>query len=83
MNFKEYEFYAILSYDNDGITIEFPDLPGCISCGYSEEEALLMSKEALELYLEDMNKNDIPTASKMDYLTVSGNQRLFLIKVKK
>jgi predicted RNase H-like HicB family nuclease len=72
--------YAIFSYDNDGTTIEFPDLPGCISCAYSEE-SLLMSKEALELYLENMNENNIPTASKMDDLAVSGNQRLFLIKV--
>jgi predicted RNase H-like HicB family nuclease len=29
-----------------------PELPGCVSCGETEEEALLNIKEAIELYLQ-------------------------------
>jgi predicted RNase H-like HicB family nuclease len=31
-----------------------PDLPGCITAGDTIEEALIMAKEAIELYLEGM-----------------------------
>ena len=35
-----------------GYTIYVPSLPGCISQGETEEEALNNIKEAIELYLE-------------------------------
>ncbi len=31
----KYIFNAVFTYDYDGISINFPDLPGCISCGFS------------------------------------------------
>ena len=42
-----YIFPAVLDYAEDGISIEFPDLPGCLSCAYSDEEALYMAKDAM------------------------------------
>ena len=27
-----YSYVAVFSYDEDGISIEFPDLPGCLPC---------------------------------------------------
>ena len=41
-----------------------PELPGCVSCGETEEEALMNIKEAIHLYLEPDNK-DIKTTSKV------------------
>ena len=38
--------------DEGGFTVHVPSLPGCISEGDSEEEALANIKEAIELYLE-------------------------------
>ena len=38
--------------DEGGYTVYVPSLPGCISEGDSEEEALENIKEAIELYLE-------------------------------
>ena len=38
--------------DEGGFTVYVPALPGCISEGDSEEEALQNIKEAIELYLE-------------------------------
>lgn len=35
-----------------GVTV--PDLPGCFSAGSTVDEAMVMAKEAIELYLEHM-----------------------------
>nr|WP_290912190.1 type II toxin-antitoxin system HicB family antitoxin [Anoxybacillus sp.] len=51
MKKDRYIYPAIFDYDSDGICVEFPDLPGCFTCGDKEEEALQMAKEALALHL--------------------------------
>lgn len=38
--------------EEGGFTAYIPSLPGCISEGDSEEEALVNIKEAIDLYLE-------------------------------
>jgi predicted RNase H-like HicB family nuclease len=38
--------------DEGGFTVYVPSLPGCISEGETEEEALKNIREAIELYLE-------------------------------
>lgn len=38
--------------EEGGFTVYVPSLPGCISEGDTEEEALANIKEAIELYLE-------------------------------
>lgn len=44
---------AILETSEEGgFTVYVPSLPGCISEGETEEEALKNIKEAMELYLE-------------------------------
>lgn len=62
-----YIFPAIFESDgNGGYTVTFPDLPGCITEGDTLDEALYMARDALELYiynLEEDNKTiPIPTA---------------------
>ena len=48
-----YVFPAILNYADDGISVSFPDLPGCLTCAHDTETALARAKEALGLYLYD------------------------------
>ena len=78
-----YTFPAIFSYDDDGISIEFPDLPGCLSCGDSTDNAMTMAKEALSLHLYGMEEDNevIPEPSNIDKLTLSKNQIPVLIEV--
>ena len=39
---------AVFTRNGDSISVEYPDLPGCVTCAHSEEEAAERAKEALE-----------------------------------
>lgn len=52
---------VILSPGEDGwIIAECPVIPGCISQGKSEEEAMSNIKEAIRLYLETRKEEGLP-----------------------
>lgn len=60
---NNYAFPAFFYYDDDGISIEFPDLPGCLPCAKNTEEAFRHAKEALGVHLFGMEQDGdvIPT----------------------
>ncbi|MEG2286185.1 MAG: type II toxin-antitoxin system HicB family antitoxin [Eubacterium sp.] len=78
-----YLFPAVFDYADDGISIFFPDLPGCLSCANTDEEALSMAKDALCGYLlcsEDFG--DItPEPTPLNQVVTEENQRSALISV--
>lgn len=82
---KRYAYIAIFSYDDDGISIEFPDLPGCYPCTDSTdtEIALKNAKEALGLHLFGMEQDDeeIPEPTSIKDITLKDNQVPVLIDV--
>lgn len=39
-----------------GFTVSVPALPGCITYGDDVDEALMMAKEAIELYIEELKE---------------------------
>jgi predicted RNase H-like HicB family nuclease len=47
--------------DEGGYTVYVPSLPGCISEGDSKEEALSNIKQAIELYLEPIEDDYLPS----------------------
>lgn len=65
-----YEYPAFFYYDEDGISIEFPDLPGCLSCANDSEEAFRSAREALGLHLFGMEEDGdvIPPPSRVQDL---------------
>ena len=77
-----YVFPAVFSFDPDGVSVEFPDLPGCLTCGDTEEEALRMAKEAMSLHLWGMEQDgdEIPEPSKISDLTLEANQVVVLVE---
>ncbi|MED0673838.1 type II toxin-antitoxin system HicB family antitoxin [Aneurinibacillus aneurinilyticus] len=84
MNKKDwYRYPAIFEYDDDGISISFPDLPGCLSCGDTEEEAVKMAKEALALHLYglEQDKEDIPSPSHFQDIKPAPKQAIILVEV--
>ncbi|MER3447204.1 MAG: HicB family protein [Candidatus Dadabacteria bacterium] len=51
--------------EEGGYTVYVPSLPGCISEGETEEEALANIKEAVELYLEPIEDEMFITESRI------------------
>jgi predicted RNase H-like HicB family nuclease len=83
-NLKDrYIYPAIFYFADDGISIEFPDLPGCISYGNDEQEAITNAKEALELHLYGLEEDsyDIPSPSHIHELNLNSNEIVILIDV--
>ena len=78
-----YVFPAIFTYDKDGISIEFPDLPGCLSCADTTDEAIKMAKEALALHIYGMEEDNdqIPKDTPINNIVLLKNQIPSLIEV--
>ena len=71
-----YTFPAILSYNDDGISIEFPDLPGCLPCAGTTEEAVANARDAMGLHLWGMeaDSDPIPTPTSITELDLQPNE---------
>lgn len=60
MKQKILNYDAVFEKEEDGgYSVWIPDLPGCASQGDNLEGAIKNIKEAVELYLEDANKEQI------------------------
>lgn len=83
MKKDNYIFPAILSFDDDGISVEFPDLPGCLTFGDSTQEAINRAKEALALHIYGMEEDNelIPEPTDIKNLKLESNQIPVLIDV--
>lgn len=83
MSKDRYIYPAIFEYAGDGISIEFPDLSGCLPCAQNTEEALKNAKEALGLHLYGMerDKDDIPEPTPINKLKAKKNQAVVLVEV--
>lgn len=69
MKFKtmQYNYKVLLNIEEEGgYQVTVPALPGCITQGDTIEEALAMAKEAIELYVEELQSRGeaIPDNSK-------------------
>ncbi|MDB8794603.1 type II toxin-antitoxin system HicB family antitoxin [Romboutsia sp. 1001216sp1] len=76
-------FPTILSFDEDGISVEFPDLPDYLTSGDSTEEAISRAKEGLELHLYGMEEDNdlIPEPTNIKNLHLESDQIPVLIDV--
>ena len=78
-----YVYPAIISIDDDGISIEFPDLPGCLSCADTTEEAAKNANEALRLHMWSLEKDNIiiPKPTDIRVMQLDSNQIPLLVEV--
>jgi len=67
----------------NGIPIEFPDLPGCLPCAGTPDEAARNAKEAMGLHLWGMEKDNdpIPEPTGIAGLKHPGSGMLLLVEV--
>ena len=80
---RYYSYIAVVSFDPDGISIDFPDLPGCFTCADNEEEVPKMAREVLGLHLWSMeNDNEpIPAPSPLQHITLEENDTTMFVDV--
>ena len=80
-----YIYPAIFDADDEGngYTVTFPDFPGCITEGDTEEEAFVNAIEALSLHLWGMERDHdiIPEPTPVQDVSVSQSQAVALIRV--
>ena len=80
-----YSYLALFTYDEDGIVIEFPDLPGCCPCAEKDdtEGALKNAQEAMGLHIWGMEQDNetLPEPSTITNLSLNTNQVPVLISV--
>lgn len=78
-----YAYVAILDYAGDGISITFPDLPGCLPCAETTEQALENAKEAMGLHLWGMEQDNepIPSPTPITDIQLEPNQVPVLVDV--
>lgn len=83
MNRDRYVYPALFHFAEDGISIEFPDLPGCFTCGRDQEQALRMAREAMALHLYGMEQDGdpIPKPTLVFQIARQSNQTMVLIEV--
>lgn len=78
-----YSYIAVISFDDDGISINYPDLKGCFTCADNEDEIYKMAKEVLGLHLWSMEQDneDIPKPSNIRSIHVEQNETTMLIEI--
>lgn len=81
MDKSSFTFPAVFSYADDGITITFPDLPGCISQANSDDEAMKNATEVLELWLASnaLDGEAIPGPSHLMDVETDKTERAVLV----
>ena len=79
----KYSYIAVVSFDDDGISIDFPDLHGCFTCSETEAEIFQMAKEVLGLHLWSMEQDGepIPEPSNIKNIKLEENETAMLIEV--
>lgn len=66
---SEYQYTILLHPDEEqgGYTVTVPALPGCITEGNTIEEAIVMAKEAIQLYIESLIADGEPVPEEHEY----------------
>lgn len=80
---NRYAFLAVFHYADDGVSIDFPDLPGCLPCADTTEEAYKNAKEALGLHLWGMEQDgeEIPEPTPANRIETQPGDAIAVIDV--
>jgi predicted RNase H-like HicB family nuclease len=78
----KYKFPALISREDDGFFVEFPDLDDTFTQGDTWEEAFENAEDVLNLMLWNREENNIPIPdpSSIDKIKVPANATLALFK---
>ena len=71
-----YRYIALLDYEKDGVHVTFPELPGCVTFGQDEEEAIKEAREVLKLHLWGMEDDGDTPPEPSTIKNLSSSQKL-------
>lgn len=73
---------AVFRYEDKGISIVFPDLPGLITCGADDADALRMAKDGLELHLFGLEQDEetIPAPTPAKDISLGHDEVIVLVE---
>ncbi|MFF2241945.1 type II toxin-antitoxin system HicB family antitoxin [Bacillus thuringiensis] len=81
-----YAFPARFHFNiDDSVLVTFPDLPGCMTSGKNQEDALKMARDVLGGFLSIMEEDNdpIPSPSQItDIINNNSNEHILLIDVR-
>ena len=82
MRNDNYIYPAIFTYEDTGISIDFPDLPGICTCGENDGDAIASAQEALELHLWSMEQDgeDFPAPTPVTALHANPGQTIVPVR---
>ena len=69
---------AVFHHDSDGIWVEFPDVPGCTTCGATIEETMDLAQEALGLHLATLIEEKLPVPEATNIASMEKGENEFL-----
>jgi predicted RNase H-like HicB family nuclease len=78
---NNYIFPGVFIYNDNGVSVYFPDLDGCLSSGENEIQAFFNAKEALTSHLYSMEQKhaSIPKPSKIkDFKLTKDEQAVYI-----
>jgi antitoxin HicB len=78
-----YKYYGLLTKAEDGLSMSFPDLKGCLACGVDMQETLSIAEDVLGGYLmmcEDFGE-EIPPPSSAEAIKLPEEANLILVEV--
>jgi len=75
----KYVYPVILFPDDDAIGVSVPDLPGCHTFGKDRADALIMAKDAIEMWLWDAENNSEPIPPASESLDIADGQVVTLV----
>ena len=85
MKKDRYSYIALFNYDEDGISIHFPDFPGCLPSAAKDDTpaAIANSKDALGLQIFGMEQDgeELPNPTKITEIKITENQIPVIIDV--
>ena len=79
----QYIFPCVFIYTDEGISVYYPDLNGCVTFGIDEQQAFHNAKEALILHLYGMEQDNdlIPSPSRIKDISLDNNEQAILLDV--
>ena len=72
---SKYVYPAVFTKEKKGYSVDFPDLPGCYTCGDDLADAIYMAEDVLAFTLYSMDKRGevVPDPSPIETIKISAD----------